>query len=169
MMKTLDEVINKLECYPVSPSTLPCSVSIVTVEDLDDALHYLRDYRMLVDDIAAKRKELEDEKARYQKIEDEYEELKDWWAEEHAENVPLTFDELKTMLGKPVWFVYDWNNVHYKGWILLDHLEGIFIIDAKDEWALSEVNMDNWNNWKAYRKEKQFVINLCISFTFITN
>ena len=41
-MKTLNEVINKLECYPVSPSTLPCSVSIVTVEDLTDALHYLK-------------------------------------------------------------------------------------------------------------------------------
>lgn len=90
----------------------------------------------------------------YQKIEDEYDELKDWWAEEHAENVPLSWKEMKCMVGKPVWLVYDWNNVHYEGWILLDHLEGIFIIDAKDEWALSEVNMDNWNNWKAYRKEK---------------
>lgn len=66
-------------------------------------------------------------------------------------NPPLTWDELKTMEGKPVWFVYDWNNVHYKGWIVLDHMEGIFILDAKDNWALSEVNMDKW---KAYRKER---------------
>lgn len=41
-MKTLNEVINKLECYPVLPSTLTCSVSVVTVEDLNDALHYLK-------------------------------------------------------------------------------------------------------------------------------
>ena len=88
----------------------------------------------------------------YQKIEDEYEELKDWWAEEHAENVPLYWNELKGMEGKPVWLVYDWNNTHFEGWILLDHFEGIFIVDAKDEWALSEVNMDKW---KAYRKERE--------------
>ena len=50
-----------------------------------DALHYLKEYR---------------------KIEDEYEELKDWWAEEHAENVPLSWDELKQMDGKPVWWVH---------------------------------------------------------------
>lgn len=67
-------------------------------------------------------------------------------------NEPLTWDELKIMEGKPVWLVYDWNNTHFEGWIIPDHWEGIFIIDAKDNWALSETNMDKW---QAYRKERE--------------
>ena len=54
----------------------------------------------------------------YQKIEDEYEELKDWWAEEHAENVPLTWDELKGMEGKPVWIEY-MDDEQQTGWALI--------------------------------------------------
>lgn len=69
-----------------------------------------------------------------------------------TENKPLTMGELKKMIGKPVWLMYDWNKVHYKGWILLDHMEGIFIVDAKDCWALSDTNMDKW---QAFRKERR--------------
>lgn len=128
-MKTLDEVINKLEDYPVSPSTLPCSVSIVTVEDLNDALYYLKEY---------------------QKIEDEYEELKDWWAEEHAENVPLTWDELIQMEGKPVWYEHEF----WKGWIILGKVEqGVnceMIPDREERWYIVKDG-----SAKAYRKERK--------------
>ena len=128
-MKTLDEVIKRLE-DDIHAADEDSQLIMLFDRDVVDARHYLKEYR---------------------EIEDEYEELKDWWAEEHAENVPLSWDELKGMEGKPVWLVYDWNNTHFEGWILLDHFEGIFIVDAKDEWALSEVNMDKW---KAYRKER---------------
>ena len=88
--------------------------------------------------------------AAYKDDKDDLTALRAFWKEQQ-ENPPLDWKTLKTMLGQPVWLVYDWNNVHYKGWILLDHLEDIFILDAKDNWALSEANMDKW---KAYRKER---------------
>lgn len=73
-MKTLDEV---LKSYELSCGKKDCAQCPYDDECLDhfvcecyermnDTLHYLKDYGMLVDDIAEKRKELEDEKARYQ-------------------------------------------------------------------------------------------------------
>lgn len=50
-MKTLDEVINQLECYPISPSTLPMSVAIVEMDDLQDALHYLKEYQEMLNNV----------------------------------------------------------------------------------------------------------------------
>jgi len=146
-MKMLDEVI---KAYEICTKEQPCSLCPYMESDANgkwacalcgdctfDALYYLKEYR-------EKKQEIAD-------ISIDYVVLKQWWAEQQ-ENPPLTWDELKTMLGQPVWLVYDWNNIHYKGWILLDQLKGIFIIDAKDEWALSEANIDNW---KAYRKEQK--------------
>lgn len=74
-MKTLDEVIDNFEkACDLERRCANCSGCLGQeygcpndgAECVPDALHYLKDYRMLVDDIAAKRKELEDEKARYQ-------------------------------------------------------------------------------------------------------
>ena len=94
-----------------------------------DALHYLKEY---------------------QKIEDEYEELKDWWAEEHAENVPLTWDELKGMKGKPVWYEHEF----WKGWIILGKVEqGVtceMIPDREEKWYIVKDG-----STKAYRKERK--------------
>ena len=57
-MKTLDEVISQLESYPISPSTLPMSVMIVPTDDIDDALHYLKEYRKhLIQDLDKLRQE----------------------------------------------------------------------------------------------------------------
>lgn len=93
-MKTLDEVIKAYE-YCIDNNYRDCRGCPYGCEDGEsgchdaeekkDALHYLKEY---------------------QKIEDEYEELKDWWAEEHAENVPLSWDELRLMKGKPVWWAH---------------------------------------------------------------
>ena len=51
-MMPLDEVIKALESYPISPSTLPMSVMIVPTDDIDDALHYLREYREMKEHLA---------------------------------------------------------------------------------------------------------------------
>lgn len=93
-MKTLDEVIKAYE-YCIDNNYRDCRGCPYGCEDGEsgchdaeekkDALHYLKEY---------------------QKIEDEYDELKEWWAEEHAENVPLTWDELKQMQWEPVWWVH---------------------------------------------------------------
>lgn len=130
-MKTLDEVIKAEEiCSQIDAECSKCPYKATAkgwCEEKDrDALHYLKEYRKL-DSLEAV-------------------------ASPEDDNPPLTWDELREMVGKPVWFVYDWNNTHHKGWILLDHMEGIFIVDAKDCWALSETNMDKW---RAFRKERE--------------
>lgn len=68
-MKTLDEVISRLE--PVAEHNTMwfdehhCIVGETTVKD---ALHYLKEYRMQVDDIVAKRKALEYKSKRYDEM-----------------------------------------------------------------------------------------------------
>lgn len=108
---------------------------IITVEDLTDALHYLQTY---------------------QKIEDEYEELKDWWAEEYVTNEPLSWEQLKQMQGKPVWIEDGLENGE---WYIIECFteSGRFI--AHDRYADDTVfkAIDIGNMWQAYRKERQNV------------
>lgn len=85
-MKTIDEVIDLFDKGCIRPCVeCPCYGMKECKEQLAAESYYLH---------------------KYQEIEDEYEELKDWWAEEHAENVPLSWDELKQMVGKPVWWAH---------------------------------------------------------------
>lgn len=62
-MKRLDEVINELHYWDTCDAF---PESFYDFEVTRDALHYLKDYRMLVNNIAEKRQELKDEIARYQ-------------------------------------------------------------------------------------------------------
>lgn len=96
----------------------------------------------------------------YQKVEDEYEELKDWWAEEHAENVPLTWDELKQMEGKPVWIdslplVRRW--VIIKKFHPIGGNKNLFDMEVEDGAHFLRKNMrrDDGAWWQAYRKERK--------------
>lgn len=87
----------------------------------------------------------------YQKIEDEYEELKDWWAEEHAENVPLTWDELKGMEGKPVWV--EWYD--HKEWFLIDSIDKKKVVfRAQSGFGWHCIRRES-ETWQAYRKERE--------------
>ena len=48
-MKKLNELINKLECYPVAGrSTLCVDVIIVERRDLEDAIYYLKKYEIFL-------------------------------------------------------------------------------------------------------------------------
>jgi len=147
-MKTLGEVIKALEKCMADDAIESEGVYLAT-----DALHYLKDYRMLVADFAAKQKELEDAKDRYQEIEDEYEELKDWWAEEYAENVPLTWDELQSMKGKPVWIEQE-DQVDagktYKGWVVIRDILEYAIVTEPRLFSYKGYG----ETWKAYRHER---------------
>ena len=154
-MRTLDEVIAELEDEGL----------------FADALHYLLEYRMMKDDIVAKRKTLEEKishycdlikietdhyarsKVRwaeeYKNIKDDYEALQDFWAEQQA-NPPLTFDELRQMEGKPVWYEHEF----WKGWIILGKVEqGVkceMIPDREEKWYIVKDG-----SAKAYRKERE--------------
>lgn len=141
-MKTLDEVIENI----IKQSGL--EIRNVRKPDRDrfwvdrdtynDTLQYLRKYR---------------------EIEDEYQELKDWWAEEYVTNDPLTWDELKAMKGKPVWVEEKPDNEWIGYWNVVKRLdtfddgsESILFISSGSEYYDEE----NYGiDWQAYRKEKK--------------
>lgn len=132
-MKTLDEVIDELKAWKsITNSESEFDLAI-------NAIHYLN---------------------KYQKIEDEYEELKDWWAEEHAENVPLTWDELKEMEGEPVWveekysFCDDWHGQ----WEVIRNIWDNEYSDVPYLWMTDDENRykDTLGEiWQAYRKKRK--------------
>ena len=135
-MKTLNEVIkakelcndHKFRCHECSYYDDDNEVGCRS-DDLEaDALQYLKAYREDRNDLSA---------------------LRAYWAEQQA-NPALTWDELKQMEGKPVWFEYPM--IHVARWILLDRYEDGFLIDATDQWHLSVNSMDKW---QAYRKERE--------------
>ena len=73
-MKTLEEVIKayELSCGKKDCAQCPYNDECLDhftcecYERMDDTFHYLQEYRMMMDDIVAKRKALEAEIARYQ-------------------------------------------------------------------------------------------------------
>ena len=90
---------------------------------------------------------------RYQKIEGE-----------HAENIPLTWEELKQMEGEPVWIEllnHDiWEDpshrVDSEWWVIGEvRKDDIILATYLDEMELCEEDIDVL--WKAYRKERQNV------------
>lgn len=176
-MKTLDEVIKALETDPVP---MAFTDRLAVHEDImTDALHHLNKYRMTLDDIVAKRKALEDEIARYQEAvknckeaenkyrkaeQDALKALDDWASRPVEENKklvltvanpPLTWQELRTMEGKPLWV----ERKRKKAWGLIDgmytdafYYDFVTIKVLHDLWHLSKVSMGK--TWQAYRKER---------------
>ena len=135
-MKTLDEVITAHEfCVNASITGAICKECPAFVEPdcgvREDALHYLKEYR---------------------EIEDEYYELKDWWAEEYVINDPLDWEELKQMVGRPIWIQE--NDHGY--WIIIDNF---FITSYGYHWLNSAegclAKEDMGISWQAYRKERE--------------
>ncbi|MBQ9402135.1 MAG: hypothetical protein IJU38_07160 [Clostridia bacterium] len=149
-MKTLDEVIFEA---PYSPTPWEA-----------DALHYLKEYRSDKLQWEADKKAYEDErqkaihatkKARERYIalakdtKDDMTALRAFWAEQQA-NPPLSWDELKQMEGKPVWYEHEF----WKGWIILGKVEqGVnceMIPDREERWYIVKDG-----SAKAYRREKK--------------
>ena len=127
-MKSIEELINQLECYPVSPSTLPMSVMIVKEEDINDAINYLKEY--------ADRQENLDQFETYQFV----------------HKYPLTWEELKEMVGKPVWM----ERPEWKEWLLVSEIDNDKCeMYLRDKWGNGVlVNGRNVGYWRAYRKER---------------
>ena len=148
-MKTLDEVIKAMEMCIESPDELDEDEAMCpgcpyadadgnpecVGKDKEDALYYLKKYQ------------------RYQNTPscNGHMILVDYF-EESQKNEPLTWDELKTMTGKPIWVEYegytpDWEVIEYIG-------------DTKWKWGeVIETHLsilhkeDQDKTWKAYRKE----------------
>ena len=130
-MRTLDEVIKALENIALADTDGESEGYFLAV----DALHYLKEYQ------------------RYQNTPSRngHMALVDYF-EESQKNEPLTWDELKTMMGKPIWVKYegyapDWEVIEYIG-------------NTKWKWGeviethLSILHKENQGKeWKAYRKE----------------
>ena len=167
-MKTLDEVIKAFEicvgyhcsnaefdvCPYLGESDMGCMK-----EPEKDALHYLKEYRekshQLDIGIAENRRFFEqygEEMQRIHEIEDEYHELKDWWAEEYVTNDPLTWDELKQMEGKPVWVEFEKNGNH---WLIITDIKSNGAVGRGVYGENAPLYKDRiGTDWQAYRKER---------------
>ena len=128
-MKTLDEVIEYFNNQ--------CQMRhVYLTEDsgarFAEALHYLKEYRKL--------------------------DSLDAVAFSEDDNPPLTWDELKTMEGKPVWVEekYRKGDLKSSGWWLIDYWndDQICLRDqGGNPWFIYQAGM-GWA-WKAYRKERE--------------
>lgn len=130
-MRTLDEVIKGVGFYAKLFEEKGCFECHYREDDcvkscfLQDVLHYLREYHTLQYSYIKAMADLED-------------------------NPPLTFDELKQMEGKPVWYEHEF----WKGWIILGKVEqGVnceMIPDMEERWYIVKDG-----SAKAYRKERK--------------
>ena len=140
-MKTLDEVIKVFETGMLF-SDKPYDEALR--EFNSDALHYLKEYKNT------------DEK--YKKAIAHVTEVVDYYEKMVADylavnNPPLTWDELKSMEGKPVWM--ELLKGSWKGWDVV----GGFTDDDFGE-AMVTVRLDDYYKadlgkmWQAYQKER---------------
>ena len=129
-MKTLDEVISTMKYEATYNSG--------EARDYDaDALYYLKDMKNLAED--------------YDILYNKY------WREYNQQqaNPALTWDELRTMEGKPIWIEFlndegEWNGE----WCLVESSNNILceILRCKMSWwGLRTITLGK--TWKAYRKE----------------
>ena len=135
-MKTLDEVIEELQYWDTCHEYPKC---FYDDEVTRDALNYLKEYKRVQNKI---------EKIALGNIEDTLDKL---------DNKPLTWDELKTMEGKPVWV--EWVEVVIGGsysirdWFLIEWIDNnnheIIIRDRHGNQILYRDGSD----WQIYRKE----------------
>ena len=170
-MMTLDEVIKALEvCQNGTCKDCPSAVMLspndyrCSEEHIDDALYYLKMYRSDMQMYAENQKHWEDELM--QKIKD-FGDAKERFVKRLKEldigtlNEPLAWDELKSMVGKPVWVeVLDDTGDHYKwrgdSWyIVKDFTQGYY-----GWYCHLEPNWRTWTEqtygdlWQAYQKER---------------
>lgn len=136
-MKTLDEVIEIVEERKAHYDEVGCfychysnRADCVDGCVLADVLHYMKEYRDL--------KSTMDWHAQMEEIRNS------------IENVPFTWEQLKAMEGKPVWYEHEF----WKGWIILGKVEqGVnceMIPDREERWYIVKDG-----SAKAYRKERE--------------
>jgi hypothetical protein len=176
-MKTLDEVIKSFEwCIDDGHDDCDgCPYNTGEVTDCHerniDALHYLRELRDMTDipmeyfeNGGTSQKLRNTSQITCPKCHSEFVILDDPDGD-HAQllkcqallqdiyrNDPLTWNELRTMEGKPVWL----ERPEWKEWLLISEIdEGKCEIYLRDKWGNGViVNGRNVGYWRAYRKER---------------
>ena len=154
-MKTLDEVIEAMERCSI-PHYFDCKGCPYEDDDAEvgcrsddrdaDALHYLKEYQWQMTNPDGDRQQLEKCRAL----------LSDFYR-----NDPLSWDELRTMEGKPVWVEY---NLHLSNKEFRDKSKRWCIIGEFKPWKDTEITItengfvlskrEQINAWQAYRKER---------------
>lgn len=144
-MKTLNEVINIFEkACDLERRCEGCSGCLGQeygcpndgAESVPDALFYLKEYRFVQENCA------------------------DALAEKYpSENVPLTWDELKTMTGKPVWVEYG-IGFNQKRWVVIHSIhntKSFCYMNVSGNYPDTFWQKDMGENefWQAYRKERR--------------
>lgn len=140
-MKTLDEVIDKLEKADLTWSNIKNNLNY---EDFRDALFYLKEYKTNQEDPDGDHQQLE----KAQKL---------LW--EFYQNDPLTWQDLKGMEGKPVWV--EWTKTEESYWCFVGEW-----FDA-DEMRIYHIGRDDADYIhktiytpdivQAYRKERKWL------------
>ena len=150
-MKTLDEVIKALEicigyyCSNAEHDVCPYfgeSDMWCMKEPEKDALHYLKEYRETKKHLAC----LDDAEIRGDNT-------------QVVNNPPLSWDELKSMEGKPVWVEYG-IGFNQKRWVIIHsfHNTGSFCymnVSGNYPNTFWQKDMGEDEFWKAYRKERE--------------
>lgn len=142
-MKTLDEVIKAFSEVNKEVGCGDCQFNDAESDDIpcemtdcifNDALHYLNEYQrdkqIFAYDIAKRNLELSER------------------------NEPLTWDELKTLNGKPVWLELTYPGYQpWCGWEVIDH-DGVnekWMSTYRDDYNREQMG----KTWQAYRKERE--------------
>ena len=162
-MKTLDEVIKGVETYKNIFAEKGCFDCHYRDEDcinscfLEDALRYLKEYR---DRKETLRNWTEKAISEQQNVADAYM-LYKIASEKKQENLPLTWQELQHMEGKPVWLEY---NFQIGDKEFRDKSKRWCIIGEFKPWHDTEITItengfvlsknEQIKCWQAYRKER---------------
>lgn len=144
-MKTLNEVIEILETVVKHDYVwFDEKTALMTIETLTDTLQYLREYQWQMTNPDGDHQQLE----KAQRL---------LW--EFYQNDPLSWDELKSMEGKPVWI----DSVPLvRRWVIIKKFhpiggnKNLFDMEVEDGAHFLRKNMrrDDPAWWQAYRKEK---------------
>ena len=162
-MKTLDEVIMELKTIYdryEAEGCFYCSFQRECVGSycyLYDALHYLKEYRSDQIQWEADREDWRDKWESYIEARERHLDA----VKELKRNDLLTWDELRTMEGKPVlveWISGTWKGLHK--WILIRRIEDLIMeFTALDVARVSyDGNLQKYclgKTWQAYRKERE--------------
>lgn len=127
-MKTLNEVIKALENVALADTDGESEGYFLAV----DSLHYLKEYRETKKHLAC----LDDVEIRGDNT-------------QVVNNPPLTWDELRTMEGKPVWVVVDGK----ERWRIIREVSSEHLI-LESGLPLHRCWMNYPDGWQAYRKER---------------
>ena len=155
-MKTIDEVIESLEiCSQMDADCQKCldhATAKGWCEEKDrDALHYLQEYRAEKASIDILRGNYEDAIKNCEKAENKFiAALKR--LDVGTLNNPLTWDELKQKVGKPVWVEFEKNGNH---WLIITDVKQNGVVGLGMYGENVPLYQDTiGKTWQAYRKER---------------